>query len=291
MTLDLSHLGREAREQAFEGTEARIRHVQRAHWITHERVQRVLDELEWRFNYPSCSRMPCLLLYGDSGMGKTMVIEKFLRLHPPKYDDKVGLTKSPVVIVNMPASPNERRFFAKILESLHAPFSPSDGLVALETVAMRVLRKVEPKILFIDEAHDLLAGSYREQRCALNLLKGLANDLRIPVVAVGTEDARHAIQTDPQVASRFDPLHLARWSESDAFRNFLGNFGKHLPLRKASPFGDRDMVRLVLDRSEGITGRATRLLSRAAAEAIVDGTECITVERIDAISRRMTIAA
>ena len=55
-----------------------------------------------------------------------------------------------------------------------------------------------------------LAGSYREQRCALNLLKGLANDLKIPVVAVGTEDARHAIQTDPQVASRVDPLHLAR---------------------------------------------------------------------------------
>ena len=291
MTLDLSHLCREAREQAFESAEARILHVQRAHWITHERVQRVLNELEWRFNYPPCSRMPCLVLYGDSGMGKTMVIEKFLRLHPSKYDDKTGRTKSPVVIVNMPASPNERRFFAKILEALHAPFSPSDGLVALETVAMRVLHGVEPKMLFIDEAHDLLSGSYREQRCALNLLKGMANELKIPVVAVGTEDARHAIQTDPQVASRFDPLHLARWSESDAFRNFVGNLGKQLPLRKASAFGDRDMIRLVLDRSEGITGRATRLLSRAAAEAIADGTEFVSVERLEAISRRTTMAA
>jgi hypothetical protein len=99
---------------------------------------------------------------------------------------------------------------------------------------MRVLRRVEPKMLIIDEAHDLLAGSYRDQRCALNLLKGLANDLRIPVIAVGTEDARHAIQTDPQVASRFDPLHLARWKESDAFRNFVAAFGKLPPLRKAT---------------------------------------------------------
>jgi ABC-type oligopeptide transport system ATPase subunit len=82
---------------------------------------------------------------------------------------------------------------------------------------MRVLRRVEPKMLIFDEAHDLLAGSYREQRCALNLLKGLANELRIPVVAVGTEDARHAIQTDPQVASRFDPMHLTRWKESTHF--------------------------------------------------------------------------
>jgi Cdc6-like AAA superfamily ATPase len=235
--------------------------------------------------------MPCLLIYGDSGMGKTMAIEKFMRMHPPSYDHKAGLTKSPVVTVNMPSSPKERRFFARLLESLHAPFSPSEGLIALETLAMRVLRRVEPKMLIIDEAHDLLAGSYREQRCALNLLKGLANDLKIPVVAVGTEDARHAIQTDPQVASRFDPLHLARWKESDAFRNFVAAFGKLLPLRKASGFGQRDMVRLLLDRSEGITGRATRLISRAAAEAILDGSELVTIERIDEISRRHTITA
>jgi Cdc6-like AAA superfamily ATPase len=291
VTLDLSHLAKDVREQAFESSAARIRHVQEARWITHERVQRVLHELEWRFNYPTCSRMPCLLLYGDSGMGKTMAIEKFMRLHPPSYDHKVGITKSPVVIVNMPSSPNERRFFSRVLESLHAPFSPSEGLIALETLAMRVLRRVEPKMLIIDEAHDLLAGSYREQRCALNLLKGLANDLRIPVVAVGTEDARHAIQTDPQVASRFDPLHLARWKESEAFRNFVAAFGKLLPLRKPSAFGQREMVRLLLDRSEGITGRATRLISRAAAEAIQDGSEQVSIERIDEISRRTTIAA
>jgi predicted ATPase len=77
VTLDLSHLAKDVREQAFESSVARVRHVQEARWITHERVQRVLDELEWRFQYPTCSRMPCLLLYGDSGMGKTMAIEKF----------------------------------------------------------------------------------------------------------------------------------------------------------------------------------------------------------------------
>jgi hypothetical protein len=51
------------------------------------------------------------------------------------------------------------------------------------------------------------------------------------------------------------------------------------------------MTRLLLDRSGGITGGVTRLLSRAAAEAIMDGTEFITVERINAISQRTTIAA
>jgi hypothetical protein len=59
-------------------------------------------------------------------------------------------------------------------------------------------------------------------------------------------------------------------AESDAFRNFVAPFGKLLPLRKASAFGQREMVRLLLDLSEGITGRATRLISRAAADVDIN---------------------
>ena len=84
---------------------------------------------------------------------------------------------------------------------------------------------------------------------------------------------------------------MKRWTESNTFRAFLGNFGKHLPLRKASAFADRDMVQLVLSRSDGITGRATRLDSRAAAEAMIDGTEFVTVERVEKLSQREAVAA
>jgi hypothetical protein len=178
-------------------------------------------------------------------------------MHPETYDPREGLKKQSVFMVNMPTTPDERRFYVKMLATLHAPFSPSERLATLEDIAMRLLRKIGLKMLVIDEAHQLLAGSYREQRRALNLLKGLTNELMIPVIAVGTEDALHAIQTDAQVASRFDPLHLARWSESDAFRNFIVTFGKQLPLRKPSPFGV-EMIRLVLASSGGITARATR---------------------------------
>jgi hypothetical protein len=262
MTLHLTHLSATARLQVFESSDAL---VQEARWISHERVQRVLDELEWRYLHPVCSRMPCLLLYGDSGIGKTMAIEKFLRMHPPTYDPREGLQKHSVLMVKMPTTPDERRFYVKLLTTLHAPFSPSERLATLEDIGMRLLRKMGLKMLVIDEAHQLLAGSYREQRRALNLPKGLTNEPMIPVIAVGTEDALHAIQTDVQVASRFDPLHLARWSESDAFRNFIVTFGKQLPLRKASPFGDREMIRLLLASSASITARATRLITRPAA--------------------------
>jgi hypothetical protein len=131
----------------------------------------------------------------------------------------------------------------------------SDGIQSSAVARRHNTRRSTPKKWILSQ---LLAGSYREQRRALNLLKGLTNELMIPVVAVGTEDALHAIQTDAQVASRFDPLHLPRWSESDVFRNFIVTFGKQLPLRRPSPFGDRDMIRLLLACSHGITGSPWR---------------------------------
>jgi replicative DNA helicase len=83
----------------------------------------------------------------------------------------------------MPNTPDERRFYVKLLTTLHAPFSPSERLATLEDIALRLLRKIGLKMLVIDEAHQLLAGSYREQRRALNLLKGLTNELMVPVIA------------------------------------------------------------------------------------------------------------
>jgi hypothetical protein len=85
----------------------------------------------------------------------------------------------------------------------------------------------------------------------------------IMAVVVGTQDAFHALQTDAQVASRFEPLLIPRWTATDAFRAFIVAYGKLLPLRKASPFGEPAMIQTLIMHSSGVTGRVTWLLGRA----------------------------
>lgn len=51
-------------------------------------------------------------------------------------------------------------------------------------------------MLVIDEIHSILAGTFREQRIVLNAIRFLANDLRIPLVCVGTREAKQALMTD-----------------------------------------------------------------------------------------------
>jgi hypothetical protein len=115
-------------ELAFQDAKARIRLVQTARWVGYPRAGVAVEELERRFNYPTCARMPCMLLYGDSGMGKSMILEKMERQHPSSYDQRRGITKRPVVIVQMPSSPDQRRFYTRILQVLGAPYSTHEEI-------------------------------------------------------------------------------------------------------------------------------------------------------------------
>jgi hypothetical protein len=65
-------------------------------------------------------------------------------------------------------------------------------------------------MLVIDEIHSVLAGTFREQRIVLNAIRFLANDLRIPLVCVGTHEAKQALMTDQQLADRFEAWECRR---------------------------------------------------------------------------------
>ena len=216
-TNEQAHLHPSARNLAVLADEQRIRILQRDRWIDYPRAMEALKRLERLLETPQRERMPCLVIHGRSNIGKTLVITKFLRDHPPRFDGGRGLEQRQIIAMQMPATPDQRRFYSALLFELGAPQSASATLAQLERVTRDLLRRIEPRMLIVDKVHHLLAGSHIEQRASLNLLKYLANDLKISVVAVGTSDAPLAFRTDPQMSSRFTPFEMPRWIESDDF--------------------------------------------------------------------------
>ena len=112
-------------------------------------------------------------------------------------------------------------------------------------------------------------------------MKYLANDLKISIVLVGTDDAMLALESDAQMRSRFTPFEIPRWRESDEFRRLLSAFEKVLPLRRASNLSGRAAVKLILGGSDGLTGEVSRLLNAAAEMGIRDGTEQISLKHLE----------
>ena len=89
------------------------------------------------------------------------------------------------------------------LTLLGAPQQPRADIAQMEQAALRIMEAIGVQVLVIDEVHNILAGSYREQRIVLNTLRFLSNRLQISLVCFGVNEAREAISGDVQLARRF----------------------------------------------------------------------------------------
>ena len=285
MSVAQAHLQPAVRPMLQLGDEQRIRALRADRWIDYPRAVDALARLQRLLDTPRRERMPCMLLHGPSNIGKTLIITKFLREHPPAYDAQRGLQQLPVISMQMPPAPDQRRFYRALLEVLGVPQSPNTTLATLEYVARDLLKRLSPQMLIVDEVHHLLAGSAREQRAALNLLKYLANEVKMSIVAVGTSDAPVAFQSDAQIHSRFTPVELPRWGESEEFRRLLASFESVLPLRRASELSQRATVQFLVAASGGLLGEVARLVCDGAEAAIRDGSERIGLGHLEVAAR------
>ena len=80
---DLEHLRPEIRPIACLPGEERLRFVSADRWIGYTRAAAALERLEELYGWPGRQRMPNMLLIGPTNNGKSMIIEKFRRGHPP----------------------------------------------------------------------------------------------------------------------------------------------------------------------------------------------------------------
>jgi hypothetical protein len=276
MISDPSHLTTSCvHEAAALANEERIRRIRGDRWIGYTRAQSALHQLEELISWPSKQRMPNLLIIGPTNNGKSMIIEKFRRNHAGSSSEDGEHELMPIITVQMPSEPSVARFYAMLLASIGVPRRPTAKVAELEHLALKILRVVHARVLVIDELHNMLAGRSDLQREFLNLLRFLGNELRIPIVGVGTREAYLAVRSDDQLENRFEPLLLPVWQEGEDLLSLLASFSASFPLRRPSHIANPEMSRHILSRTEGTIGEIARLLTSTAIAAINSGEESI----------------
>jgi type II secretory pathway predicted ATPase ExeA len=176
----------------------------------------------------------------------------------------------PVVAVQTVSGPDESLFYRRILAAIGAPEPPRATLSVLESLALRPLAELRPGMLVIDEIHSLQAGTIREQARFLNMLRFLGNELRIPLVCVGTAQARNALRTDDQLVRRFEAFALPPWREGEDLNGLMST----LPLRRESQIDEKALTRMI-KVTGGITSVIFSIMSQLAIAAIESGEERI----------------
>lgn len=270
--LDLEHLSGAVKEAALLPNAERKLLIKRDRWIGYPKATQVLAALHEAVATPTRQRMGNIMLIGPTNNGKSKIIQKLVQQCTPTVQP-ADRTCTPVLSLEMPPEPSSNRLYAAILNTLNAPVKSHARTVDLEFLAIKEMREVEVRAFVIDEIHNLLSGTARQQRVVLNQLKYLGNQLRVPIIGVGTGDAWHAIKNDSQLANRFQPLTLPLWELDPDFLSLLVSFGKMFPLRERSYLADERTAELVLNRTDRSIGEITALLEAAAIRAIDEGEE------------------
>ena len=261
--------------------EERIDRIRGDHWIAFDRATIVLNRLTSLMEMPQQSRMPGLMVYGSSGIGKTMIAKRMASKYPTQYNAELGVTKTPILLVQAPPAPDERRFYQHILSTIGAPMWGRHTVSELEVRALSHLRDMDLKMLMIDEVHNLLAGSYREQRRFLNMLRFLSNDLCASLVVFGVNEALEAVRGDDQLARRLDEHYLPLWEDDVEFSRLIQTLIAAMALEQRSGLTVASL-RTILKVTGGVTSRVFIMIKSLAIDAIETGEERITDEAVQA---------
>lgn len=283
MNQNVSHLSTGAQEALKLTDQERILRIKSDSWIGYPQAKSVLKQLDGLLHHPRVNRMPSLILVGETNNGKSTLVKRFCQQNPASDNPDGDSIIAPVMYVQAPPVPDEGRFYNAILDLLFAPYKPSERVDKKQFQVLKLLRYAQLKILVLDEIHQILAGSPLRQRAFLNVLKYLSNELQISIVGVGTKDALRALQTDPQLANRFKPVELPRWKYDDEFKRLLASFEAILPLHKRSILTKEALASRLYEMSEGYIGELSSVLTSAAEQAILNGSECITLTALKQI--------
>lgn len=272
----LEHIHKDFRHVVGFPDSDRIHFINEKRWIGYEQAHYILDTMQNLMTMPKRTRMPNLLVVADSNNGKSTIIERFREVYGQAYVNDDAEPVKPVIVAESPPVADEKGLLVSILEQFYSPYRATDPVVKLRYQTIHMLRACHTQILIIDEFHSLITGTAVKQREVMNSIKLLCNELKIPIVGVGTREAVRALHTDPQHASRFDVITLPTWELDKSFQRLLAAFEKVLPLKLASQLHLPETATLLHTISEGNIGNLHTLLRACAIKAIRSGQEQIT---------------
>lgn len=259
---------------------ARIYRLKTDTWIRYTKASEIREQLEALLLHPKTHRMPNLSITAETNNGKSMLLNNFYERHPPIQDPTTEYTILPVLLVQIPPEPDEGRLYSAMLERLMIEGPPKEPAASKLKRLKETFTKLRTQMLMFDEFNNFLAGSHIKQRKALNGIKYLGNELRIPIVAAGTPEARRALASDPQLANRFTPVTLPQWQDDADFARLMLSIEPKLGLMQPSNLSEENMTAPILRATEGLIGEVVTLLRILAEHAMRSGTEKISEDML-----------
>jgi hypothetical protein len=224
----------------------------------------------------------CMLIIGDTGLGKTTIGEFYAERHP-RIIDKDGTT-IPVLYSIIPSGATVKSLAERLLEDIGDPLYYKGTKASMTSRFCRLVVACGVQLIILDEfQHIIDRDSLKVLHSTADWLKEILNRTKVPVILIGMPSSVSILTENAQLMRRFAAqveLKTFEWQpqeERNDFLRFLKVLEQAMPMSKPSKLYAEDMALRVFCATKGITSRIKNLISKAAQITYEKGLECITM--------------
>lgn len=285
---DYPHLDEQIKHYLRESDASRINFIRQSKFYTYSVAKELLSELDLLMQPTNNNRIQGMVISAEPNNGKSELVRRFAKTQkylPVERSDGTGINV-PIVLIDAPHRPNESWLIGEILTALNAPYRTNGDLEAKIKQVLGLFKRLNVRMLIIDEISDLVSGSAIKQRDILTLIKQISTRCKVVIVLTGVPSIKAALAVNDQINSRFVNREIPKWKESVELRQLLKIIERRTPLKNPSMLAAQEnapLLKTVLERSKGRIGWIIEILQRSAVQAITSKKEKIDFETVNSI--------
>tara|TARA_R100000306_G_scaffold60390_1_gene60450 strand:+ start:4826 stop:5737 length:912 start_codon:yes stop_codon:yes gene_type:complete len=207
------------------------------------------------------------IIYGDSGVGKTTLINEYL-LEFPRVEEP-GRTRIPVIQIEVDSAQNVKTITEEILNAMEVPFGPRTKQNDLFALMCRAFRDLGVELIFFDEFQEVLPQKTKDYPHIMRFIKRAMNETNVPWVLVGTDQTKtvQEFQDANQSIRRFcgayrlKPFSIRTREGLDNFRTYLSLLIDELPF-KCQTLKEETNLKRIYCATLGIPGFVSNLFEQ-----------------------------